>query len=64
MRVLILGSSVQIGAYLTTYLRDQGHESQLSLTLEVHHGHDLTQIPNHNLEREVEKADFVFFLSV
>ena len=28
-----------------------------------HHGHDLTQIPNHNLEREVEKADFVFFLA-
>ena len=35
---------------------------QLSLTLQ-HHGHDLTQIPNHNLEREVEKADFVFFLA-
>ena len=26
MRVTILGSSGQIGAYLTTYLRDKGHE--------------------------------------
>ena len=26
MRVTILGSSGQIGAYLTEYLRDKGHE--------------------------------------
>ena len=62
MRVLILGSSGQIGAYLTTYLRDQGHEA-IEFDIAKHHGHDLTQIPNHNLEREVEKADFVFFLA-
>ena len=62
MRVLNLGSSGQIGAYLTEYLTRKGHEV-VEFDIAKHHGHDLTKIPNHNLEREVEKADFVFFLA-
>jgi len=62
MRVLNLGSSGQIGAYLTDYLTRKGHEV-IEFDIVKHHGMDLTQIPNHNLEREIEKADFVFFLA-
>ena len=62
MRVLNLGSSGQIGAYLTEYLTRKGHEV-VEFDIAKHHGHDLTKIPNHNLEREVERADFVFFLA-
>ena len=62
MRVLNLGSSGQIGAYLTEYLTRKGHEV-VEFDIAKHHGHDLTKIPNHNLEREVQRADFVFFLA-
>ena len=48
MRVLNLGSSGQIGAYLTDYLTRKGHEV-IEFDIAKHHGHDLTQIPNHNL---------------
>ena len=62
MRVLNLGSSGQIGAYLTEYLTRKGHEV-VEFDIAKHHGHDLTKIPNLNLEREVQQADFVFFLA-
>ena len=62
MRVTILGSEGQIGAYLTEYLRGKGHEvTEFDITR--HHGEDLTQIPNHNLDRAIKNADFVFFLA-
>jgi nucleoside-diphosphate-sugar epimerase len=62
MRILILGSSGQIGAYLTEYLRSKDHEVT-EFDIARHHGEDLTQIPNHNLDRAVKNADFIFFLA-
>ena len=45
MRVTILGSSGQIGAYLTTYLREKGHVVK---EFDKNNGdhQDLTKIPN------------------
>ena len=62
MKVLNLGSSGQIGAYLTEYLRKKGHEV-IEFDRNRHHGEDLTQMPNHNLERAVKECDFCFFLA-
>lgn len=62
MKITILGSSGQIGAYLTEYLRDKGHEVT-EFDVVRHHGEDLTQIPNHNLDRAIKNAEFVFFLA-
>ena len=62
MKVLNLGSSGQIGAYLTEYLRNKGHEV-IEFDRNRHHGEDLTQMPNHNLERAVKECDFCFFLA-
>ena len=62
MKITILGSSGQIGAYLTEYLRGKNHEVT-EFDVARHHGEDLTQIPNHNLDRAIKNADFVFFLA-
>jgi nucleoside-diphosphate-sugar epimerase len=49
MRIVILGSSGQIGAYLTDYLRNKGHEVT---EFDVVNGgeEDLTKIPNTKLQ--------------
>ena len=51
MKILNLGSSGQIGAYLSEYLRGKGHEV-IEFDKNHHHGQDMTQIPNHNLDRD------------
>jgi len=62
MKVTILGSSGQIGAYLTAYLREKDHEVT---EFDIVNGEDqdLTQIPNKNLMRAIRMADFVFVLA-
>lgn len=62
MKIAILGSSGQIGAYLTEYLRNKEHEVY---EFDVVNGpqQDLTTIPNPELNRIIEEADFVFFLA-
>ena len=62
MRIAILGSSGQIGAYLTDYLREKGHEVT---EFDVVNGdeQDLTKIPNTKLMHDIRLADFVFFLA-
>jgi len=62
MKITILGSSGQIGAYLTDYLRKKDYEVT-EFDIARHHGEDLTQIPNFNLDRAIKNADFVFFLA-
>ena len=62
MKITILGSSGQIGAYLTEYLRGKKHEVT-EFDVARHHGEDLTQIPNYNLDLAIKNADFVFFLA-
>jgi nucleoside-diphosphate-sugar epimerase len=62
MKVTILGSSGQIGAYLTEYLRAKGHEVT---EFDVVNGEDqdLTEIPNRKLMHDIRLSDFVFFLA-
>ena len=62
MKVVILGSGGQIGAYLTEYLRDKGHDVT---EFDVVNGEeqDLTKIPNTKLMHDIRLADFVFFLA-
>ena len=62
MKILNLGSSGQIGAYLSDYLREKGHDV---FDFDVVNGpeQDLTKIPNLSLEHHVKESDFVFFLA-
>ena len=62
MRVTILGSSGQIGAYLTQYLRDKDHQVT-EFDVVNHHSQDMTCIPNVNLHDALQNAQFVFFLA-
>jgi nucleoside-diphosphate-sugar epimerase len=62
MKITILGSSGQIGAYLTEYFRNKGHQVH---EFDAVNGkdQDMTLIPNPELERVIEDSDFVFFLA-
>lgn len=62
MKISILGSSGQVGAYLTEYLREKGHTVN---EFDVVNGpeQDMTVIPNQNLEDNIKDSDFVFFLA-
>jgi nucleoside-diphosphate-sugar epimerase len=62
MKITILGSSGQIGAYLTEYFRNKGYQVH---EFDVVNGkdQDMTVIPNPELERVIEDSDFVFFLA-
>lgn len=62
MKITILGSSGQIGAYLSEYLRKKGHVVIHFDKVETPN-HDMTIIPNQYLENAIEAADFVFFLA-
>ena len=62
MKILVLGSEGQIGAYLSEYLRDKGHEVT---EFDIVNGEDqdLTKIPNPKLQHDIRLSDFVFFLA-
>ena len=62
MKVTILGSSGQIGAYLTEYLSKKGHDVR---EFDIVNGdnQDLTKIPNPDLHAIIMTSDFVFFLA-
>ena len=62
MKVTILGSSGQIGAYLTEYLREKGHEV-IEFDKNFDEKHDMTVIPNIKLHGAIHQSDFVFFLA-
>ena len=62
MKITVLGSSGQIGAYLTEYLRNKGHYVyEFDVVNNPHE--DLTLIPNPLLEERISDSDFVFFLA-
>ena len=62
MRVTILGSGGQIGAYLTEYLRKKDYEVlEFDITNGEHQ--DMTHIPNTYLRNAIMNSDFVFFLA-
>ena len=62
MIITILGSSGQIGAYLSEYLSRKGH---IVIEFDVVNGvhQDMTSIPNPYLENAIKQSDFVFFLA-
>ena len=62
MKIAILGSSGQIGSYLTEYLREKNHEV---FEFDIVNGEyqDMTHIPNAYLRNAIMGSDFVFFLS-
>ena len=62
MKVTILGSSGQIGAYLTEYLRHLGHEV-IEFDKNFDEKHDMTVIPNIKLHGAIMNSDFVYFLA-
>ncbi len=62
MKILNLGSSGQIGAYLTEYLRKKGHEvTEYDKNLGPQY--NLCAIPSTWLEYSIKESDFVFFLA-
>ena len=62
MKITVLGSSGQIGAYLTEYLRGKGHTVHEFDVVNGEH-QDMTTIPNPELHRVIMDSDFVFFLA-
>ena len=61
-RISILGSSGQIGAYLTQYLTKKGYlVREFDITNGQHE--DMTHIPNPFLRNQIMDSDFVFFLA-
>ena len=62
MRITILGSSGQIGAYLTEYLRNKGHDVREFDMINCE-DQDMTKIPNPDLHARISTSEFVFFLA-
>ena len=62
MKVTILGSGGQIGAYLSDYLTEKGHAVVGIDVVDGPHN-DLRVTPNTYVESAIESADFVFFLA-
>ena len=62
MKITILGSSGQIGSYLTEYLRKKDYEV---FEFDIVNGEyqDMTHIPKSYLRNAIMNCDFVFFLS-
>ncbi len=62
MKVTILGSAGQIGAYLSEYLKKKGHDVT---DIDIVNGnqYDLRVTPSTIIEKAIESADFVFFLA-
>jgi len=62
MNIAVLGSSGQIGAYLTEYLTKKGHlVREFDIVNDPHE--DMTRIPNPFLRNVIMDSDFVFFLA-
>ena len=62
MIITILGSSGQIGAYLSEYLSKKGHIVREFDVVNGEH-QDMTHIPNVYLRNAIMESDFVFFLA-
>jgi nucleoside-diphosphate-sugar epimerase len=62
VKILILGSSGQVGSYLVEHLEQRGH---LVIEFDIARGlgEDLRIFGNSNLEKVMKDSDFVFFLA-
>ena len=61
-KILVLGSSGQVGAYLCAFLKSQGHEV-FELDIVNNPQQDLRIYSNQLLIESIQKCDFVFFLA-
>ncbi len=61
-RVTILGSSGQIGAYLTEYLRKKDYDVR-EFDIANGENQDMRIIPNPELHKQIMTSDFIFFLA-
>ena len=62
MKILVLGSNGQIGAYLSEYLANKDYEvTEFDILNDK--SEDLTIIPNNYLEKCICETDFVYFLA-
>jgi len=62
MKILILGSSGQIGSYLVEHLEQKGHlVDQFDIVRDV--SEDLRIVENRKLDELIKTSDFVFFLA-
>ena len=62
-RVTILGSSGQIGAYLTEYLRREDKYEVREFDIVNGEHQDMRTIPSPELHRMIQTSDFIFFLA-
>ena len=62
MKITILGSGGQIGAYLTEYLRKKEHDVREFDIINGEH-QDMRTIPSPELHRLIMTSDFVYFLA-
>lgn len=62
MKITILGSAGQVGAYLTQYLKAKGH-TVVEFDVANADWQDMTRIPNVNLRDALVDTDFCFFLA-
>tara|TARA_Y100000591_G_scaffold265219_1_gene238729 strand:- start:1266 stop:2120 length:855 start_codon:yes stop_codon:yes gene_type:complete len=62
MRITVLGSSGQIGAYLTEYLRKKDHDVR-EFDVVNSKDQDMRTIPNPDLHARIMTSEFVFFLA-
>ena len=62
MKIAVLGSSGQIGGYLSEYLSRKGHIVREFDVVNGSH-QDMTHIPNTYLRNAIMESDFVFFLA-
>ena len=62
-RVTILGSSGQIGAYLTEYLRREDKYEVREFDIVNGEHQDMRTIPSPELHRVIQTSDFIFFLA-
>ena len=62
MKITVLGSSGQIGSYLTEYLRSKNYFVR-EFDIANSQDQDMTHIPNVYLRNAIMDSDFIFFLS-
>ena len=62
MKITVLGSSGQIGSYLTEYLRSKNYFVR-EFDIVNSQDQDMTHIPNVYLRNAIMDSDFVFFLA-
>jgi nucleoside-diphosphate-sugar epimerase len=61
VKILVLGSSGQVGAYLCEYLKED--HDVITFDIAAHPDQDLRRFDNSLLENAVRDSDFVFFLA-